>query len=139
MKRVVLDTNVVVSGLLFGGRPGELVSLWKRNRIIPLCSKPMIEEILGVLAYPKFQLSGQEIQALLYQEILPWFEITPFESGKAYVQADAEDDKFIWCALSGHADGIVSGDMHLLSLQHPPVPILTVQAFLDALDSSGGL
>jgi uncharacterized protein len=54
MKRVVLDTNVVVSSLLFGKRPGELVSLWKKGHMLPLCSKPMVQEILRVLAYPKF-------------------------------------------------------------------------------------
>ena len=83
MKRVVLDTNVVVSGLLFGGRPGEPVSLWKKGHMLPLCSKPMVQEILRVLAYPKFQLSEREIQSLLFQEILPWFETVPFEPGKA--------------------------------------------------------
>lgn len=133
MKRVVLDTNVVVSGLLFGGRPGELISLWKERRIVPLCSKPIVEEILRVLAYPKFQLSDQEIQAVLYQEILPWFEIVQSESGRAYVQADPDDDKFIHCALSGRADCIISGDAHLLALRNPPVPVLTVQGFLGAL------
>lgn len=133
MKRVVLDTNVVVSGLLFGKRPGELVSLWKKGHMLPLCSKPMVQEILRVLAYPKFQLSEREIQSLLFQEILPCFETVPFEPGKAYVRDDPADDKFIWCALSGQAEAIVSGDTHLLSLPNPPVPILTVQAYLGAL------
>ncbi len=134
MKRVVLDTNVVVSGLLFNGRPGEIVTLWKRRRILPLCSKPMVEEILRVLAYPRFQLSGREIHALLYHDILPYIDVVPFRPGKAYVPEDPQDDMFVWCAISGKAESIVSGDAHLLSLSRPPVPVLSVVAFLEAFE-----
>jgi len=54
---VVLDTHVLVSGLLFGGAPGRLVDLWKAERIRPVMSSEMVSEFLLVLAYPKFQLT----------------------------------------------------------------------------------
>ena len=133
MRRVVIDTNVVVSGLLFGGRPGEIVVQWQKRRILPLCSEPIVNEYVRVLAYPRFQLSTEEIRGLLYHEILPYFEAVPNETGEPYVLDDPEDDKFLWCALSGKADAIISGDAHLLALPDPPVPILSVQAFLKAL------
>jgi uncharacterized protein len=60
--RVVLDTNVLVSCLLFGGTPGELLDLWKTGRIRLLMSREMVDEFLRVLAYPKFNLSEDEIQ-----------------------------------------------------------------------------
>ena len=49
--RIVIDTNVVVSALLFGGVPGKLVPLWKTGRIRVFTSREMIEEYLRVLAY----------------------------------------------------------------------------------------
>ena len=59
--RVVIDTNVVVSALLFGGTPGELIPLWKSGRIKPLASAEIIDEYIRVLAYPKFKLSTETV------------------------------------------------------------------------------
>jgi putative PIN family toxin of toxin-antitoxin system len=130
MRRIVIDTNVVVSALLFGGAPGKLVSLWKTGSIQPLGSATIFDEYLKVFAYPRFELSAGDIDYLISVEILPYFEIVTVEPGKPYVGRDPEDDKFIWCALAGNAEGIISGDEHLLRLNHPPVPILTVAEFL---------
>ena len=58
--RVVLDTNIVVSALLFGGQLERLIELWKEGKILPLCSKEIIDEYLKVLSYPKFQLTEEE-------------------------------------------------------------------------------
>ena len=130
MIRIVIDTNVVVSALLFGGAPGKLVSLWKTGSIQPLGSAAIFAEYLKVFAYPRFQLSEGEIDYLISVEILPYFEIVAVEPGEPYVGRDPEDDKFIWCALAGKAEGIISGDEHLLRLRNAPVPILTVAEFL---------
>jgi len=128
--RVVLDTNIVISALLFGGQLERLTDLWKEGKILPLCSKEIIDEYLKVLSYPKFQLTEEEISYLLTREILPWFEVVEVRKGKPYVEADPEDDKFIWCALEGKADFIVSGDKHLLELANSPVSIVSVRKFL---------
>lgn len=128
-----MDTNVVVSGLLFGGKPGDLVKLWKKGQIVPLCSKEIVKEYLRVLAYPKFQLSESEIDFLLTHEILPYFEVLTVKPGKPYVATDPSDDKFIWCAIEGHAEVIVSGDEHLLNLLKSPVPVFTVTQFMEAI------
>ena len=130
MKRVVIDTNLVVSGLLFGGIPGELVTLWKSRRIRPLCSKEIIEEYLKVLAYPKFSLSESEMDFILSHEILSWFDVITVKAGRPFVKADPSDDKFIWCALAGKAKVIISGDDHLLALDSSPIPILRATEFL---------
>lgn len=130
IRKVVIDTNVVVSGLLFGGVPGEIVDLWKKGKIQPLCSGQIFEEYLRVLAYSKFALTESEIDYLLAQEILPWFDVVQVSDGRAYVKADPSDDKFIWCALAGKADAIISGDEHLLTLPSCPVPVLSVPKFL---------
>ncbi|HKI47777.1 MAG TPA: PIN domain-containing protein [Desulfobacteria bacterium] len=75
MKRIVVDTNGLVSGLLFDGKPGELVKPWKNGLVVPLCSREIVKEYLRVLAYPNFQLSKSEIDFLLTHEILPYFEV----------------------------------------------------------------
>ncbi len=80
--KVVTDTNVPVSALLFGGTPGKLITLWKEKRIIPFICKEMENELLRVLAYPKFCLSKQEIEYLFYQEIMPYFQNIRIEQGE---------------------------------------------------------
>ena len=75
LKRVVIDTNVLVSALLFDGVPGELIECWRQGKILPLASRDIINEFIRVLSYPKFQLNEEEIKFLLNKEILPWFEI----------------------------------------------------------------
>ena len=130
MKRVVIDTNVVVSGLLFGGKPGEIVALWKKRKIKPLSSGEIIQEYLRVLAYPRFQLTEAEIDFILTQEILPLFQVIDVKEGKSFIRQDPSDDKFIWCALAGKAECIISGDLHLLGFKASPIPILSVQALL---------
>ena len=69
--RVVLDTNVLVSALIFTGISSELVPLWQRSAITVLLSRGILEEYLRVLSYPKFQLSEAEIKALIEEELLP--------------------------------------------------------------------
>ena len=71
----VIDTNVVISAILFGGTPGELVGLWKTGRITPYITKEIIAEYIRVLAYPKFELSEEEINFIIHQEILPFFKV----------------------------------------------------------------
>jgi len=115
--QVVIDTNVVISALLFGGTPGELVPLWKEERIKAFISKEIIGEYLRVLAYPRFNLSEKEIDYLLYQEILPYFEITTTKPGPIILEKDPPDDKFIYCAQASGSKIIISGDRHLLSMK----------------------
>jgi putative PIN family toxin of toxin-antitoxin system len=130
VKRVVIDTNVLVSALLFGGDPGELITLWKERRIQPLSSKEIMEEYLRVLAYPKFRLTEKEVEYLFSQGVLPFFEVITVQTGQPFVIDDPSDDKFIWCALEGHAQAILSSDQHLLSLSSCPVPIFSPSEYL---------
>jgi hypothetical protein len=132
--RVVIDTNVVISAFLFEGGPGELVPLWKSGRINPLASRGIIDEYLRVLTYPKFRLTPEEIDFILYQEILPHFEIVRAKPGPVIVRDDPSDDKFIRCAKAGKAKRIISGDRHLLRLkQYQTIKILTPAQFLAEL------
>ena len=134
VRAIVIDTNVVVSALLFGGAPGELIPLWKAGNIQPKASKEIIEEYIRVLAYPKFNLSEDEINFLLYHEILPYFEVVRVSRGRVIIRHDPSDDKFIRCAKSGKASIIISGDQHLLRLKsYGKIKILTPSQFLKAI------
>ena len=132
--RTVIDTNVIISAILFGGIPGELISLWKSGHIQPLASKDIIDEYINVLAYPKFELSEKEIDYILYNEILPYFDVVTLKPDRAIIQEDPSDDKFIHCAKAGKASVIISGDQHLIKLKsYGKIKILTPYQFLKKL------
>jgi putative PIN family toxin of toxin-antitoxin system len=114
--RVVIDTNVLISALLFGGTPGRLIPLWKSGAINPLATAERMDEYIRVMTYPNFKLSEEEIQYLLHFEILPYFDpITVKQRSSPIIEKDPSDDKFILCAMGGRANVIISGDRHLLS------------------------
>jgi uncharacterized protein len=127
IKRVVLDTNVFISALLFEGNASSLVNLWKQGKIIPLVSSETLKEIIRVLAYPKFELKEEEIKSILNLDILPYVETVIITRPIKDICADADDDIFLACGLNGKADAIVSGDIHLLSLKNfEGIPILKI-------------
>lgn len=115
--RIVFDTNVVISTLLFRtGRLAWLREAWQGGQVRPIVSKETTQEILRVLAYPKFALTAEEISDLL-SEYLPFAEMVPEPDARAEPQAkDPKDQPFVNLALEAAADWVVSGDAHLLSL-----------------------
>ena len=128
---VVIDTNVFVSALLFGGTPGKLISLWKSGKIRPHLTSEILTELLRVLAYPKFKLTENEIQYLLYEEILPFCTVVKPKSGSLTVKDDPSDDMFLRCSERAKAKALISGDHHLLSLRsHRNTLVLTPSQFL---------
>jgi putative PIN family toxin of toxin-antitoxin system len=114
--RIVLDTNAVVSALLFRGVSSKLVSLWQNALITPLLSREILDEYLRVLSYPKFELSEKEIKGLIQEEILPFAEVVKPKRRLRVVRRDPSDNKFLECAIAGKASVIISGDKDLLSL-----------------------
>ena len=129
--RVVLDTNVLVSGLLFGGIPGKLLDLWKTGKIRLIMSREMLDEFLRVLAYPKLRLSEEEIHYLLYVEVLPHVEMVKVHPGPILIPMDPSDDIFLHCALAAGTKYIISGDRHLLHLKsYKRIKILSPAEFL---------
>ena len=130
---IVIDTNVFISAILFGGAPGRLVDLWKTGRIRPLITKEILKEYIRVFAYPKFKLSENEINYIVHQEILPFFKVVKSIPGPSIINEDPDDDKFIQCAVAGNAKYIVSGDQHLLALKsYKNIKILTPSQFVES-------
>jgi putative PIN family toxin of toxin-antitoxin system len=114
--KVVFDTNILVSALLFKGGLAGLVDLWKRGRLIPVLSRETFQEFKAVLEYPKFSLTHQEIKVIIEEEVLPYFEVVEITDTVKGICRDADDDKFIACAVSASADFIVTGDRDLLDM-----------------------
>ena len=136
MIRVVLDTNTLISALVFSGTASRLVSLWQSRRITVLVSKEILEEYLRVLAYPKFQLSHQEIRALVEEELLPFVETIRVRRRLAVVRRrDPADKKFLECAVASRAKFLVTGDRDLRELgSYRGITILTVGEFLERMN-----
>lgn len=124
--RLVLDTNVVLSALLF--RAGALSWLrpeWREGRILPLVSRETVAELMRALSYPKFRLARGEQEDLL-TEVLPWCRAVRVVEPPAVPDCrDPADRPFLALAVVGEADAVVSGDGGLTDLASVfPIPIL---------------
>lgn len=137
MKRVILDTNVLVSALLFKGRLARLVELWKTGAVVPVISKETFTELRQVLHYPKFALNADEIRAIIEDEIIPFFDVVDIKEGVDGVCRDPYDDMFLAAAVNAKAAWIVTGDRDLLDVgRYGDVEIVTAQDFLELHDQS---
>jgi putative PIN family toxin of toxin-antitoxin system len=135
IRRVVLDTSVLISALLFGGELSRLVVQWQMGVFTPVISKETFEELETVLSYPKFHLSDKEKRLILAEEILPFFEVVEVKEEMKGICRDPADDKFISCALSGGAEVIVTGDSDLLDVKrHKSVRIVSAGDFLKMIE-----
>ena len=115
---MVLDTNVVLSALVFGGgAAGRLRLGWQQGTFVPLASTATVQELVRVLAYPKFRLSPAEQQELL-ADYLPWVQTVRSPQPPPPVPdcRDPLDLPFMQLAVAGQADVLVSGDEVLLAL-----------------------
>lgn len=110
--RVVIDTNVVLSALVFKGRLGWLRGAWARRAIVPIVCRETTAELLRVLGYPKFKLTAAE-QATLLADYLPYAEVVALPDpppALPIVCRDHDDTIFIQLAMVALADCLVSGD-----------------------------
>jgi len=129
--RVVTDTNVVLSALLFkSGKVSWLVPLWRFGRIIPIISKDTASELIRVLKYPKFKLTPDEQTAVL-SAFLPHAEVSVARGAVSVPTCrDPDDDMFLVLAAQARADYLVTGDADLLAVHgFKTCPIITPEQF----------
>lgn len=132
--RAVLDTNAIVSALIFTASAFPLVTAWQQPRFRLLVSPALLEEYIRVFHYSKFRLAEDDIEQFIYHELVPF--ITPVKVTRTprVIRADPADDHVLACAVAGNADVIVSGDHHLLDVgQYRTIPILPIGNFLSRL------
>ena len=117
-RQVVLDTNTVLSAMLFfNGRLVPLRAAWHSGELTPLLCAQTVEELLRVLAYPKFRLTPEEREELL-ADYLPYGEVVAPWQNKPEVPVcrDEKDQIFLDLAQVGAAHWLVTGDRDLLNL-----------------------
>ncbi len=133
---VVLDTNVALSALAFrDGRLSALRAAWQAGRFIPLATTTTAQELLRVLAYPKFRLSAEE-QGDLLADYLPFCKVValPARAARLPKCPDPDDVPFLLLAVAGKADYLVTGDKALLGLAgRVPCAVVRAEAFMAAL------
>ena len=134
--RVVIDTNLVLSALVFGqGRLTPLRHAWQGAHCQPLVSNVTVTELLRVLAYPKFKLSAADQQELV-ADYLPYCTTVRMPARLPATPAcrDPFDVPFLQLAVTGEADCLVTGDQDLLSLAGQfSCPIITADQFMKTL------
>jgi putative PIN family toxin of toxin-antitoxin system len=136
--RVVLDTNVYVSGtILSRGTPFEILEAWRRQAYILVTSETIIAEIERVLRYPRirdrYTVSERDIERLV-ESLRADALVVPGDDKVSGVSPDPDDDKFLACALEAQADCIVTGDLDLLGLgQYQGTDVLKPHEFLERL------
>ncbi len=132
--KVVFDTNSVISALVFGqGRLAWLRQAWASGTLVPLVCTQTAQELLRVLAYPKFGLTKDEMDELL-GDFLPFAEIVEVVEEDYPTCRDPDDRVFLALAEQAGADAMVTGDDDLLALKEDfPIPILTPAELKDFL------
>jgi len=129
--KVIVDTNVLVSGIFFSGPPYEILSAWRYKRLQIVVSSAIVDE---------YQRVGKELGERFQKiDIEPFMELlmiegqlvnAPFLLGS--VCEDPDDEKFIECAIASQTKTIISGDKHLLKLSgYKGIEIIKPRLFVE--------
>ncbi|MEK7375978.1 MAG: putative toxin-antitoxin system toxin component, PIN family [Candidatus Margulisiibacteriota bacterium] len=115
--RAVLDTNVYISALLFGGIPAQVIDLAREKKILILTSSNILFELAGVLQ-DKFKFQRKMILDVIAE--IKRYSAVIFVKTKIYsIKEDPADNMILECAVEGKADYIVTGDKkHIRPLNH---------------------
>lgn len=142
MKKAVLDTNVLISGLISPrGTPAKLLAAWRAGKFELVVSPKIIDEINEVLHREKikryFHHYGENLPGKFIAGLKRLATVVPGQREVKIVNADPDDDMFIAAAVESEADYIVSGNKHLLELnRYQGIKIITPAEFFRILELS---
>lgn len=134
MIKVILDTNVLVSGLISPkSYPAKIIDLWQKRKFTLITSEEILNEYQKVLSYPKikkvYHLDKMKIEEYL-KGLSIFSQVCKPTKKVSLIKDDPADNKFLEAAVSAAADFIVSGDSHLLCLDNlQGLKIVTPKAF----------
>ena len=114
MKRVVLDTNIYISALVFGGAAQRVLDSLDTGGFVVCVSQPIVDEVMGVLRH-KFGWTPAQLDYALPPLWKRAVMVTP--AGRITACVDPDDNRILECARAARADIVVTGDDHLLRLE----------------------
>ena len=129
--RVVLDTNVLISGIFFSGPPSTVLKAWAKQSLQIVLSQQILDE---------YQRVSEEISSKFQEiDILPIIELVTIHGQFIDTQGidisaceDPDDNKFLECAVAGKCKIIISGDKHLLKLSgYEGITVMSPRNFID--------
>lgn len=127
--RVVLDTNVLVSAIVFGGTPRRILERALRHNLIAVTSPPLLVECSRVLS-EKFRLSPHRVSWIDDQLRQKFDVVTPKQ--KLQTALDEPDNRVLEAAVEGNVQIVVTGDNHLLDIpSFRKIKIVTPTQFLE--------
>ena len=133
--RVVIDTNVVASAIIFGGKPKEVIDRLMIDNIDAYASSEILEEYTDTVEYLKEKFPGKKPKIPLI-EIEAKCNVIEVYS-KVDICRDPDDNKFIECAIDSKCYYIVSGDKDLLTVEkYNDIEIVTVSDFLKIIENT---
>jgi uncharacterized protein len=133
MTRVVADTNIFISALMFGGLPGSFLDLAFLRPFVLVTSPTLLDELDEKLR-GKFKVSPGDADMIRARLASCALVVTPGIVLEA-IKEDPDDDRVLECAVAGEADYVVSSDRHLLKLgSYDGIPIMTVRQFMDGIE-----
>ena len=131
--KVVVDTNVLVSGVFFGGMPSRILEAWRDKRIDVVVSPDILEEYRRVGEHLETQFTDVSLAPFLALLVMNAEIIEPPDLPEQ-VSRDSDDDKFIACAIAGGCHVIISGDKDLLSISgYRGVKVVAPREFLESV------
>ncbi len=131
--KVVVDTNVLVSGVFFGGMPSRILEAWRDKRIDVVVSPDILEEYRRVGEHLETQFTDVSLAPFLALLVMNAEIIEPPDLPEQ-VSRDSDDDKFIACAIAGGCRVIISGDKDLLSISgYRGVKVVAPREFLESV------
>jgi putative PIN family toxin of toxin-antitoxin system len=128
--KVVLDTNVLISGIFFGGLPGRILNAWRSRKFQIAVSVEVLEEYIDVSERLTARYADIEYQGILGL-IVENADLIQASALTEPVCDDPDDDKFLACAVAAHAEIIVSGDRALLKASgYQGIQVMTPKDFV---------
>jgi len=130
--KIVLDTNVFISGVFFTGPPYQILKAWRDGNVEIIISEEILEEYIRVGDRLEMQFPNIDIRSI-FELLAVKAEIVSSLILPDQICEDPDDDKFLACAIASGARHVVSGDKHLLKVAgYRSIEVLTPRKFVDA-------
>lgn len=127
-KRILLDTNVLISALIFGGKPREILRSVIEKKLIAVTSQVLLAELSDILS-KKFKFTEDKIR-LLIEKIKKTFVVV-YPTVAINILSDDPDNRVLEAGVEGDCSYIITGDKGLLGLsKYKNIEILNPSEFL---------